>query len=114
MSHVLTFAAFSILVVWLTFVFYLAIMHLIPHKESLSMPAKILAYPALYAGFVLDFILNVVVATVLFLDFPREALFTHRLKRYLYGMDTPRWREDLAAWFCSKLLNQFDPSGKHC
>lgn len=106
-----------ILVAWalsqLTFIFYLAIMNARGVKDQIPTAAKFFIYPALIVGVLLDLALNVLVGTVLFLDPPREAMFTARLKRYRKdGEDL--WRGKLACWFCEKLLNIFDPSRKHC
>lgn len=96
-------------VVWL---FYLASMHLVRYRSELGPVAKAHGYLIVGVGLVLDAVLNLAVATVLFLEPPRELLLTARLKR-LVGRDLG-WRGDLAAWVCERLLNQFDPSGGHC
>jgi hypothetical protein len=66
-------------------------------------------------GVILDATLNIVFMTVAFGDLPREFLLTARLHRY---RDDPRHngtkRQSGAKFICEKLLNAFDPSGKHC
>lgn len=60
-------------------------------------------------GLVLDALYNLIAGTLMFLDPPRELLFTSRLKRYRAGTG---WRARLAGWFCRELLNPYDPG--HC
>lgn len=111
----MTDAAIGVLSAWLlgvvTWLFYLAIMHLLKVREQLHPVAKAHAYLLLAVGLVFDVVLNVVVATVVFLDPPRELLLTSRLKRYRRPRQRS-WRRSVAAWICEHLLNQFD-SG-HC
>lgn len=98
---------------YVTWLFYLAVMNLKRAKDAgtISRIALFLGYPVLFVGLLFDLTVNVVVCTVLFLDLPKEALMTARLKRY-NETDTG-WRKQLALWFASNLLDVFDPSGKH-
>lgn len=101
-----------LLAFWLLWVFYLAVMNLkrVRDTHGLSVAAKIMGYPALYIGILLDFLVNVTVCTVLFLELPKETLVTSRLQRHANGKG---WRKSLAIWFGAALLNDFDPSGNH-
>lgn len=98
---------------WVTWILYVAVMALKRARDSdtMSLPMKIMGYPWLYAGLMMDMLTNVVVCTVLFLELPREALVTLRLSRLIKGTG---WRSRLAKWFCSNLLDPLDPSGCHC
>lgn len=93
-----------------TWLFYVAIMHLIQVRDRLHPIAKIHAYVLAGIGVTLNAILNIVVATVLFADLPREPGLTKRLKRYKKGPEG--WRKKVAVWICEHALDQFD-SG-HC
>lgn len=93
----------------LSWLFYLAIMHLKRVRDDLHPVAKAHAYLLLSAGLVLDVVLNAVVGSVLFLEPPRELLLTSRLKRLKRG---DGWRAKLADWVCEHLLEQFDEG--HC
>lgn len=100
------------LVTWL---FYVAIMHLKMVRHSLHPFAKINAYILLAVGLPLDALTNIVVGSLLFLEPPKlaqkEWLLTTRLERHKkhgYG-----WRKNLAMWMCANLLDQFD-DGNHC
>lgn len=112
--EVLKFIAFSYALMVVTWVFYLAVMALIPHRHNLRPVAKVHAYALLAVGLVLDAILNVVVASVMFLEPPsiKRLLLTARISHHVtrdHG-----WRTTLARWLCEHLLDQFDPNGKHC
>lgn len=103
-----------ILSIYALWVFYVAVMHLKRCRDAgtLSRPALYLGYPVLLVGYLLDVFVQMVPATVLFLDLPREFTLTDRLRRYIAGPEG--WRETVAVWMCSHLLNTFDPDGRHC
>lgn len=71
-----------------------------------------LALPWYGLGLLMDFVGNVTLATVIFLDIPRETLVTTRLQRYVAGNDG--WRKSVAVYVCENLLDVFDPTGEHC
>lgn len=110
MIHV---AIYTILLIWALFVFYAAVMSLQRARDSgqVRWPMMIVGYPALYVGLTLDLLTNVVVCSVLFVEFPRELLVTSRLSRHSKSAD---WRGTVARWICSNLLDPLDPSGCHC
>ena len=107
-------AAVSIGALYALWVFYLAVMHLKRARDHgmLSRPALYLGYPVLLVGYALDVFVQLVPATVIFLDLPRDWTLTGRLKRYIAGPEG--WRERVAVWMCANLLNTFDPDGRHC
>ena len=78
---------------------------------TLTRVSLILGTPFVVVGYLLDVAVNVTVCTVVFLDPPREATVTARLKRYL--ANGSRWRRYIAEWIALHLLDSFDPSGKH-
>lgn len=90
---------------------YLSVMNLMRVKETLSTETKFFAYPLAAVGVLADFLYNIVVGTVIFLEPPREWLLTARLKRHL-GEDG--YKGNLARWLCRHLLDPFDPKGTHC
>jgi hypothetical protein len=89
---------------WLGFVFT---MHIKAQWDKLPLASKILGAPPAVLAYLLDVAVNWFVATVVFLDLPREATLTHRLQRYKHG-----WRRTVARFVCEQLLNPFDPD--HC
>jgi len=104
----------SYLLFLVTWIFYLAVMNLAPVRHELKPIAKVNGYILLSIGLVLDFVLNVVVCSVLFLKYPRDILLTGRLTRYINDPKERPWRRQLACWVCTHLLDQFDPKGIHC
>lgn len=72
--------------------------------------ARVLIAPAALTALLLDVFFNLVIATVLFLDLPREWTFTKRLVRY---KPDHNWRGRLARWICANLLDPFQVGG-HC
>lgn len=109
-------ALYGLASVYALWIFYLAVMHLKRARDNgtLSRPALYLGYPVLLVGYALDVFVQVVVASVVFLDPPRELTLTGRLKRYINTSPAGSWREAAAAWMCAHLLDQFDPDGRHC
>lgn len=107
-----TYAALTLSSLYCLWIFYLAVMNLDRARRSktLSKPALWLGYPILVAGLVVDLICNILL-TIPFLDLPREATVTYRLKRYAAGPDG--WRKKFTLWFADDMLDDFDPTGKH-
>lgn len=111
-KDILEFVGWSYALLLLTWTFYLAVMNIKRVRKDLHPFAKVNAYIILAVGLPLDIIFNLIVGTVLFLELPRELLFTARLKR---NKQNKGYRRKLAHWFCEHMLNQFDPSPKgHC
>lgn len=103
-----------LVLVYATWTHYAAVMHLMEARDSgrLTRVQKPLAAVTLAVGLAIDFALNVLVCTPLFVELPREWLVTQRLirhKRGGYG-----WRFRLASWLCAQLLDTLDPKGCHC
>lgn len=73
--------------------------------------ARVLLLPWAIIGVVLDIVLlNAVIATIVFLELPREWTFSgriNRLEHYGFG-----YRERLASWVCEHFLRPIDP--RHC
>ena len=93
-------------------IFFLAVMSLARAKDAgqLTTTAKVLGYPILIVGYVLDCFVNMTVMTVLLLEIPQETTVTSRLSRHLENSNC--WRYKIAAW-AAPLLDPYDPSGKH-
>ena len=99
---------------YLLWVMYLAVMSLARARDAgtLSSASKLLGYPLLFVGVAFNVLINWTVLTILFLEVPRESMFTNRVSRHcLYGKG---WRKRLACFICHDLLDAFDPSWKHC
>lgn len=100
--------------VYLTWVHYLAIMRAQEVRDSgkLKKVTEKVAIVMLGIGYLLDFTLNVTLGTLLFLEFPKEALLSPRVARH--KLEGKGYRKKLAGWICDNLLDPFDPSGCHC
>jgi hypothetical protein len=97
-----------------TYIFYLLLVVTMGAKAAwpqLSIVPKVLLVPAALVALVMDMIFNLIPATVIFLDPPRELLFTKRLDRY--EAEDAGWRYTVAVWICKNLLNPFQQGG-HC
>ncbi len=83
--------------------------------HKLTTASKILGYPWLAVMILADTLFNIFIGTFLFMELPREALFTARLERMLdIYQPVVRWRFKVAKYICSNLLDPFDPDGRHC
>jgi len=82
-------------------------------KDELHGLNKVLAYPAVIVGLLIDVIVNWTVAIVLFMDFPKEYLVTQRLIRYR-STESLGWRDRVATYICDNILDVFDPRSNHC
>lgn len=92
--------------------FYLAVMNLARAKRAgqLSNTAAVLGTPILIIGYLLDFMLNVTVMTLVLFEFPQETTVTARLKRH--HAESTGWRLAVVLWF-EPILGPYDPSGDH-
>ncbi len=93
-------------------IFYLAVMSLKIAREAdlLTTTAKVLGYPVLFVGYVLDCFVNTTVMTLVLFELPQEMTVTARLKRH--NITSRGWRKAVAVW-AEPLLDPFDPSGNH-
>lgn len=110
-----------------TWFHYLAIMSLqhVRKTSTLNPWAYRFGMLILGAGYLLDFLSNILPLTVLMLEPPHELLVSARVSRHQrvnaswqdakglrrYIM---KWRYSVAVWTCKNLLDPFDPSGCHC
>ena len=117
MKEVALFFGWAVLHLWLLWYAYILVMGLYrAHLDGRLTPlTKVMAYPALIAGYVLDWTANWTVAVIVFGELPHRPfeLVTDRLTRYLKE-PTRRFRRDRARWICENLLDFFDPRGSHC
>ena len=77
--------------------------------NQLPLDIKILSIPAVVIALVVDVSFNIL-ATIPFVDAPREWTFTSRMKRYK-ELSNDDWRSILAYGICRR-LNLFD--SEHC
>jgi hypothetical protein len=106
--------AFGYALFVICWVLYLAIMNIARVRDQLHPVAKFHAYCIILpVGYIADAMLNLLVCAI-FLRPPRDWLLTGTLQRIRFTEPVNSWRETVAAWICTHLLNQFDPKGKHC
>jgi hypothetical protein len=70
----------------------------------------------LVIGLILDFLLNIWTASVVMLEFPKEALTTYRLIRWNKSASTSWWTRNVRKPFVNlgkSLLDKMDTDGKH-
>lgn len=102
---------------YVTQTYYLAIMTLSRARDEGTLKPGTLqsVYFALWLvpGLICDWLLNMTVGTVIFAELPKEAkeLLTARLKRHV---NEETFRGKIARFVCKKLLDRFDPRGRHC
>ena len=103
---------------WLWFFWYLYVLVMGLYRayltDRLQKPLVYLAAPALVVGYTVDLVSNWTIATIVFRELPSGPLelVTDRLSSHI--KDGDGWRKELALAVCTKLLDPFDPSGKHC
>jgi len=111
-------AVWAVVVFWATWAFYVSVMGLKATRDrhrargrEVPWAFRALAYPTLGLFVIVDVLFNAVYGTVMFLELPKEWLFTARVSRW---NDTEGWRGALARWLCENLLDPADPDGRHC
>jgi hypothetical protein len=101
-------AAGAVFLAFATWTLYLAVMMLKQKRDTLPPFAKACGMGVLWIGYLFDVAFNIM-ASIAFLEPPRELLFTARVSRHI---NEPGYRGNLSRWFCSNLLDPFDPG--HC
>lgn len=71
---------------------------------------KVLGYPTLIIGLVLDLLVNLLLMTPVMFELPREFTVTSRLKRH--HATSTGWRLAVVKFF-EPVLDPLDPSGDH-
>lgn len=110
----MTLVLSPILAVWALWVIYVAIMRLKQLRDTaqLTTAMKCIGYPTLAVGLVLDFLVNLVLGSLLFAELPREWTLSGRLWR-LSNDTSAEWRQRLALALRVALLDAADPAGVH-
>ncbi len=98
---------------WVLWVFFTCTMRLKQVRDAgqLTTAAKVFGYPALGVGLLLDFMVNITVACLIFLELPKETTVSVRLTR-LSKLDAG-WRSRWALSIRKALLDNIDPAGVH-
>jgi hypothetical protein len=96
-----------------TFTLYIAVMKMREvqdHIFQLHWSVRWVCYLILLVGLIFDVLLNWIVLTVAFYEFPREFLSTARVVRHKHH--SGGFRKIQAEWWCKHWLTPFDKS--HC
>jgi hypothetical protein len=94
------------------YVWYAAVMNIkrVRDMGKLTTFGKVLGYPTLAIGLVLDLLVNTFVMTFILLELPKEFTVTSRLKRH--NEESTGWRLAVVKFF-EPVLDPLDPSGDH-
>ena len=112
MKELAYYLLFSFVVTYLLYTFYAAVMNIkrVRDMGKLTKLGMAFGYPTLIIGLLLDFLCNVFVMTLLFLEIPQELTVTSRLKRH--NRESTGWRLAIVKFF-EPVLDPLDPSGDH-
>lgn len=110
---ILTYTGLLLVVFYLTFVYFLAVIKLRDSRDSgvlknAPLIIRSFAYLTLAIGLVLDVTLNILLSVVL-IEPPQEFLTTDRVKRLKNSGND--WQRACSRWLCGQ-LNNID--SKHC
>ena len=117
------YTIYALLTVGYVLLAYAAAMNLKKNGDDIPLPIWALLWACIMPFLALYVFLNVVVASVYFVDPPQSIQFTSRMKRYrrndgrgaLFNFRILRkWRKWNATWICGRVLNPLDLSGDHC
>lgn len=111
LNHALIYIGLSLAITYGLYVFYCAVMNIkrVRDMGKLTALGKVLGYPTLVIGLVLDLAVNVLVMSIILLEIPREWTVTSRLKRH---QASTGWRLAVVKFF-EPVLDPLDPSGDH-
>ena len=109
----MTYLLIPALYAYALFAIYILVMgiHRAHLSKRLSGPVLWLCMPMVALGYAMDCLFNLTIASLVFVERPKEWLLTARLQRHLAGIG---WRAKLAHLICDHLLDPFDPTDKHC
>jgi hypothetical protein len=110
---ILIYLGASILGALTLWLFFLAVMALKVARDNGTLPkaAMPFAYIILFVGLFVDFLVNVFVASIIFVEPPFELSVTARVTRHI--KESTGWRQKMAKWICQNLLDPFEIGG-HC
>lgn len=114
-KYIAAYSVLSFCVIYLLWFYYLAVMNLMGARDDhkLTTAGWIFGYPIFVVGYILDILVNWLILSVILMELPAEWTVTARLSRHI-NETVGGYRKSVSQWFCSNLLNPFDPSGCHC
>ena len=105
------YLALFLYIFWGLYVLVMGLYRAYLHKQLKGLN-KLLAIPYILIGLLVDVVANIFVASVVFMELPKEWLVTTRLQRYM--THNRGYKKRLATYICDHLLDVFDPTGNHC
>ena len=105
---------FTLLILWALWILYVAMMNieLAVEKGPLPWQSKFMVYPTMFIFEIIEFIANVIICSLIFLDPPRELTVSDRLRRYYIHQEKYGWRMVIVK-FIKPMLDPFDHKGPH-
>lgn len=102
----------TLVIVYSVWVLYLALMNLKGARDNgkLGPVAYACGIPILCVGYVLDFVMNIFVMSLILMELPRETLVTSRVQRLIRDEG---FRGKVCRYIAIHFLNAFDPRGYH-
>lgn len=111
--NILIWCAWALLSIWLLWAFYVFCMAILRAHQEGRMTTLLwaLSAPSVALALAFDVLMNYTLLAALTLDFPKrgEWTFSKRLERLVRG---DGWRARIASGI-ARILDPFDPSGKH-
>ena len=96
----------------ITWISYLAVMHLKHNKDKITTTIKVATAPILSLLILIYIATNLILGSILFLEWPKTLQFTSRCQRHIKNNDGS-WRYKQAIWWCVNFLDPFEEGG-HC
>ena len=96
---------------WLHFLAVMAI-QTARDRKTLTPWGLRFGYTVLIPGYLMDVLVQMTIATIAFVELPREPTVSSRIKR-LVASDDNNWRKTVAMWLRNHMLSPFDPTGRH-
>lgn len=102
----------GVLVTWTWYLATMMLKHRRDEGMKFTFEQKVFGYPMMVGGLVIldSIIMNMIIATILMFEVPKEWLYTDRCKRH---MNEDGWRGKVARWSCRHFLDPFEEGG-HC
>lgn len=97
---------------WLYFVAAMRL-KMVRDVGALTRAQTVLGYSVLAEGLVLDFLVHMLIGTLLFLELPARNEWTLSARLWRLSNGPPSWRQRLALKVRTGLLDSIDPSGVH-
>lgn len=101
-AAIILLSAFAVIT---AFVFVFSVQRLLQDDVWCPWYIKVIAYIWLAIGLPADVLFNWIWGTVIFREFPRELMFTARVKRHMSSSGENRWKAE--RW--ASMLNAVDP-----